>query len=59
MFKKFYSQVQKVKQTAMEALKNKDDTEIKCQQKITDMVALMERHKVFFVLQVPLCSLKF
>ncbi|XP_052415304.1 synaptonemal complex protein 1-like [Carassius gibelio] len=38
-------EVQKLKQTAMEALKSKDDTEIKCQQKISDMVALMERHK--------------
>uniref|UniRef100_A0A672RM69 Synaptonemal complex protein 1 n=1 Tax=Sinocyclocheilus grahami TaxID=75366 RepID=A0A672RM69_SINGR len=37
--------VQKLKETAMEALKSKDDTEIKCQQKISDMVALMERHK--------------
>ncbi|RXN09000.1 synaptonemal complex 1-like protein [Labeo rohita] len=39
-------EVQKLKQTAMEALKSKDDTEIKCQQKISNMVALMERHKV-------------
>ncbi|XP_016092077.1 synaptonemal complex protein 1-like [Sinocyclocheilus grahami] len=38
-------EVQKLKETAMEALKSKDDTEIKCQQKISDMVALMERHK--------------
>ncbi|KAI2663834.1 Synaptonemal complex protein 1 [Labeo rohita] len=38
-------EVQKLKQTAMEALKSKDDTEIKCQQKISNMVALMERHK--------------
>ncbi|ROL44898.1 Synaptonemal complex protein 1 [Anabarilius grahami] len=38
-------EVQNLKQTAMEALKSKDDTEIKCQQKISDMVALMERHK--------------
>uniref|UniRef100_A0A9J8ALA4 Synaptonemal complex protein 1 n=1 Tax=Cyprinus carpio carpio TaxID=630221 RepID=A0A9J8ALA4_CYPCA len=38
-------EVQKLKQTAMEALKSKDDTEIKCQQKISDMIALMERHK--------------
>ncbi|KAL6457785.1 hypothetical protein MHYP_G00330150 [Metynnis hypsauchen] len=38
-------EVQKLKQTAMEAVKSKEDTEIKCQQKISDMVALMERHK--------------
>ncbi|XP_059415797.1 synaptonemal complex protein 1-like isoform X2 [Carassius carassius] len=38
-------EMQKLKETAMEALKSKDDTEIKCQQKISDMVALMERHK--------------
>ncbi|XP_051568665.1 synaptonemal complex protein 1-like isoform X2 [Myxocyprinus asiaticus] len=38
-------EVQKLKQTAMDALKSKDDAEIKCQQKISDMVALMERHK--------------
>ncbi|XP_051752367.1 synaptonemal complex protein 1 [Ctenopharyngodon idella] len=38
-------EVQNLKQTAMEALKSKDDTEMKCQQKISDMVALMERHK--------------
>lgn len=38
-------EVHKLKQTATEALKNKDETEIKCQQKISDMVALMERHK--------------
>ncbi|XP_056126323.1 synaptonemal complex protein 1 isoform X1 [Rhinichthys klamathensis goyatoka] len=38
-------EMQKLKQTAMEALKSKDDMEMKCQQKISDMVALMERHK--------------
>ncbi|KTG37780.1 hypothetical protein cypCar_00022380 [Cyprinus carpio] len=38
-------EMQKLKEMAMEALKSKDDTEIKCQQKISDMVALMERHK--------------
>ncbi|XP_043098901.1 synaptonemal complex protein 1 [Puntigrus tetrazona] len=38
-------EVQKLKKATMEALKCKDDTEIKCQQKISDMVALMERHK--------------
>ncbi|KAI4903004.1 hypothetical protein NFI96_012031 [Prochilodus magdalenae] len=38
-------QVQKLKQTAVEAVKSKEDTETKCQQKISDMIALMERHK--------------
>ncbi|KAK1796488.1 hypothetical protein P4O66_009525 [Electrophorus voltai] len=38
-------EVQKLKQTTMEAMKIKEDTEIKCQQKITDMIALMEKHK--------------
>ncbi|KAI7807367.1 synaptonemal complex protein 1 [Triplophysa rosa] len=38
-------EVEKLKQTAMEAMKNKEDTETKCQQRISDMVALMERHK--------------
>ncbi|XP_067316430.1 synaptonemal complex protein 1 [Pseudorasbora parva] len=38
-------ELQKLKQTAMEALKTKDDTEMNCQQKISDMVALMEKHK--------------
>ncbi|XP_053539674.1 synaptonemal complex protein 1 isoform X9 [Ictalurus punctatus] len=37
--------VQKWKQTSLEATKSKEDTEIKFQQKIADMVALMERHK--------------
>ncbi|XP_076870306.1 synaptonemal complex protein 1 isoform X2 [Brachyhypopomus gauderio] len=38
-------EVEKLTQTTMEAMKSKEDTEIKCQQKITDMIALMERHK--------------
>ncbi|KAI5109142.1 synaptonemal complex protein 1 [Silurus meridionalis] len=37
--------VQKWKQTSLEATKCKEDTELKFQQKIADMVALMERHK--------------
>lgn len=32
--------------TAAEAVKNKEDAELKCQHKIADMVALMEKHKV-------------
>ncbi|XP_038552978.1 synaptonemal complex protein 1 isoform X1 [Micropterus salmoides] len=39
------NEVQKIKLTAAEAIKNKEDTELKCQQKIADMVALMEKHK--------------
>ncbi|MCJ8729468.1 hypothetical protein PDJAM_G00106730 [Pangasius djambal] len=38
-------EVQKWKKTTVEATKSKEDTEIKFQQKIADMVALMERHK--------------
>ncbi|XP_060774255.1 synaptonemal complex protein 1-like [Neoarius graeffei] len=38
-------EVQKWKQTLLEATKDKEDTEIKFQQKIAEMVALMERHK--------------
>uniref|UniRef100_A0A3B1KJG9 Synaptonemal complex protein 1 n=1 Tax=Astyanax mexicanus TaxID=7994 RepID=A0A3B1KJG9_ASTMX len=38
-------EVQDLKQSAVNAVKSKEDTEIKCQQKISDMVALMERHK--------------
>ncbi|XP_046704794.1 synaptonemal complex protein 1 isoform X2 [Silurus meridionalis] len=38
-------EVQKWKQTSLEATKCKEDTELKFQQKIADMVALMERHK--------------
>lgn len=39
-------QVQTLRSTAVEAIKNKEDTELKCQHKIADMVALMEKHKV-------------
>lgn len=39
-------QVEKHKLTVVEAIKNKEETELKCQQKIADMVALMEKHKV-------------
>lgn len=39
-------QGEKHKLTAVEAIKNKEETELKCQQKIADMVALMEKHKV-------------
>ncbi|XP_076125299.1 synaptonemal complex protein 1 [Alosa pseudoharengus] len=38
-------EVNKLKQAAAEALKSKEDTEIKCQHKISDMVALMDKHK--------------
>lgn len=44
-----FLQVEKLKQTATEALKSKEDTETKCQQKISDIVALMERHKVVII----------
>lgn len=40
------AQVGRLKEAATEALKNKEDTEIKCQHKISDMVALMDKHKV-------------
>lgn len=43
---KFMLQVQKLKLTTAEAVKNKEDAELKCQHKIADMVALMEKHKV-------------
>ncbi|KAM9759667.1 synaptonemal complex protein 1 isoform 2-T2 [Menidia menidia] len=39
------NEVQKLKLTAAEAVKSKEDTELKCQHKIADMVALMEKHK--------------
>ncbi|KAM4613729.1 synaptonemal complex protein 1 [Polymixia lowei] len=39
------SDVQKLKLAASEAIKNKDDAELKCQHKIADMVVLMEKHK--------------
>ncbi|XP_068568592.1 synaptonemal complex protein 1 isoform X2 [Cebidichthys violaceus] len=39
------NELQKLRLTAVEAVKNKEDTEVKCQHKIADMVALMEKHK--------------
>ncbi|XP_062262635.1 synaptonemal complex protein 1 [Platichthys flesus] len=39
------NEVQKLKVTAAEAAKNKEEAELKCQQKIADMVVLMEKHK--------------
>uniref|UniRef100_A0A3B5PXL3 Synaptonemal complex protein 1 n=1 Tax=Xiphophorus maculatus TaxID=8083 RepID=A0A3B5PXL3_XIPMA len=39
------NEVQKLKLTTAEAVKNKEDAELKCQHKIADMVALMEKHK--------------
>ncbi|XP_029990881.1 synaptonemal complex protein 1 [Sphaeramia orbicularis] len=39
------NEVQKLRLTATEAIKNKEDSEIKCQYKITDMVTLMEKNK--------------
>ncbi|XP_039972199.1 synaptonemal complex protein 1 isoform X2 [Xiphias gladius] len=39
------NEVQKLRLTAAEAMKNKEDAELKCQHKIADMVALMEKHK--------------
>ncbi|XP_056241836.1 synaptonemal complex protein 1-like isoform X2 [Seriola aureovittata] len=39
------NEVQKIKLAAAEAIKNKEDAERKCQHKIADMVALMEKHK--------------
>ncbi|KAM4740700.1 synaptonemal complex protein 1 isoform 1-T2 [Anableps anableps] len=38
-------EVQNLKLTTAEAIKNKEDAELKCQHKIADMVALMEKHK--------------
>lgn len=38
--------MQKLHLAATDAVKSKEDTEIKCQNKIADMVALMEKHKV-------------
>lgn len=43
---KLTSQVEKYRITAAEAIENKEETELKCQHKIADMVALMEKHKV-------------
>ncbi|XP_053171538.1 synaptonemal complex protein 1 [Scomber japonicus] len=39
------NEVQKLRLTGAEAMKNKEDTELKCQHKIADMVTLMEKHK--------------
>nr|CBN80756.1 Synaptonemal complex protein 1 [Dicentrarchus labrax] len=39
------NEVKKLRTTATEAIKKKEDTELKCQHKIADMVALMEKHK--------------
>ncbi|XP_059911119.1 synaptonemal complex protein 1 [Gadus macrocephalus] len=39
------NEVQILKLTASEVTKNKEDLELKCQHKIADMVALMEKHK--------------
>ncbi|XP_035487655.1 synaptonemal complex protein 1 isoform X1 [Scophthalmus maximus] len=39
------NELQKLRLTAAEAVKNKEDAELKCQHKIADMVTLMEKHK--------------
>uniref|UniRef100_A0A8C3A166 Synaptonemal complex protein 1 n=1 Tax=Cyclopterus lumpus TaxID=8103 RepID=A0A8C3A166_CYCLU len=39
------NELKQLRLTAVEAIKNKEDTELKCQHKIADMVALMEKHK--------------
>ncbi|XP_047439861.1 synaptonemal complex protein 1 [Mugil cephalus] len=39
------NEVKKLRMTAEESIKIKEDTELKCQHKIADMVALMEKHK--------------
>ncbi|KAG7494840.1 synaptonemal complex protein 1 [Solea senegalensis] len=39
------NEVQKLRLTAVEAIKNREDVELKCQHKIADMVTLMEKHK--------------
>ena len=39
-------QAQDLKLSAAEAARSREDAEIKCQHKIADMVALMEKHKV-------------
>lgn len=36
----------RLRQSQAEAVQNKEETELKCQHKIADMVALMEKHKV-------------
>ncbi|XP_028303902.1 synaptonemal complex protein 1 isoform X2 [Gouania willdenowi] len=38
-------EVQKFKMTTAEVQRSREDAELKCQQKIADMVALMEKHK--------------
>ncbi|XP_048877495.1 synaptonemal complex protein 1 isoform X2 [Brienomyrus brachyistius] len=40
-----YKKVEKLNLEAQEAVRIKEETEIKCQHKISDMVALMEKHK--------------
>ncbi|XP_061567184.1 synaptonemal complex protein 1-like [Cololabis saira] len=39
------NEVKRLRLTAAEAVQNKEDLELKCQHKIAEMVALMERHK--------------
>lgn len=39
-------QIQQLRLTTAEAIKSKEDIELKCKHKITDMVTLMEKHKV-------------
>lgn len=41
-----FLKVQKLTLEAEEAVRSREDAEIKCQIKIADMVALMEKHKV-------------
>lgn len=43
-------QLQKLKFTVDEAVKKQRETEIKCQHKTAEMVALMEKHKVKHVI---------
>ncbi|KAM6979729.1 synaptonemal complex protein 1 [Aplochiton taeniatus] len=42
---KLQSEVQKLQLQCAEAIKSKEDAELKCQHKIADMVVLMEKHK--------------
>ncbi|XP_068172365.1 synaptonemal complex protein 1 isoform X2 [Antennarius striatus] len=39
------AEVEMLRLAAAEAIKNREDAEVKCQHKIADMVALMEKHK--------------
>ncbi|XP_061784782.1 synaptonemal complex protein 1 isoform X2 [Nerophis lumbriciformis] len=39
------SEIQKLRSTAADAVKNKEDAELKCQHKTAEMLALMEKHK--------------